>query len=117
MKKIQIDKKGIVYVGVQGRKLRNLTPEFKETIREILKSDIKLLLFDLSDLEYINSADLRVILKAVKEIQSQSGNVVLCCLKGYVKEVFEITCREGMITISDSVASGFRELSRKLNAA
>ena len=71
----------------------------------------------ISALEYLRSSDLRVILKAAKAIHRKSGKVVLCCLKGYVKEVFEVTCLEDIIAISDSVESGLKELSRELKAA
>ena len=47
MKTIQTEKNGIVYVSLEGRMGKALNPGFENTIREILKSDTRRLLFDL----------------------------------------------------------------------
>ena len=75
------------------------------------------LLIDLSGLEYLKSADLRVILKAIKVINRKSGRVVLCCLKGYVKEMFEVNRVKGTFAITDSVESGLKALTSASKAA
>jgi len=58
-----------------------------------------------------------VILNAVKEIKHKNGRVVLCCLNGYVKEIFEFNHLKDTITITDSVESGLEALSCSLKAA
>ena len=117
MKSLDSETNGIAYIAVRGRIGKSINPEFQRTIQEILKSDTRRLLFDLSSLEYLRSSDLRLILNAVKEIQRKSGRVVFCCLKGYVKEVFAVTCLDNMIAVRDSVESGRKELLRGFKAA
>jgi anti-anti-sigma factor len=90
MKIIQEQINGIVCVTVKGRMEAGLAPSFEKTIKEIIASDRRRLLFDLSALDYLRSAVLRVILNTVKELNQKSGRVVLCCLSGYVKEIFEV---------------------------
>ena len=90
---------------------------FEKAIKEIIASDRRRLLFDLSALDYLRSSVLRVILNAVKEIKHKSGRVVLCCLNGYVKEIFEVNHLKDTITITDSVKSGLEALSCSLKAA
>ena len=114
---IQVEKNGIVCVTVKGRMEAGLAQQFEKAIQEIIADDRRRLLFDLSALEYLRSSVLRVILNAIKEINQKSGRVVLCCLNGYVKEIFEVNRFKNTITITDSVESGLRELSCSLKAA
>jgi anti-anti-sigma factor len=117
MEIIQREKNGIVCVIIKGRIEAGLAPEFEKAIQEIIAKDRRHLLFDLSALEYLRSSVLRVILNAIKEINHKSGRVVLCCLNGYVKEIFEVNRFKDTITITDSVESGLMELSCGLKAA
>ena len=114
---IQKERNGIVCVTVKGRIEAQLVQEFEKVIKEIIAGDHKRLLFDLSALDYLKSSVLRVILNAVKEINSKSGKVVLCCLNGYVKEIFEVNPFKDSIAITDSVESGIQTLQCTLDAA
>ena len=62
------------------------------------------------------ASTLRVILKAVKQINQKRGKVALCSLNGYVKEMFEGNCFQDTFAIADSVESGIQNLL-SLNAA
>lgn len=117
MEIIQKEKNGIVCVTVKGRMEAGLALAFEKTIREIIASDRKHLLFDLSALDYLRSSVLRVILNAGKEIKNKSGRIVLCCMRSYVKEIFEVNRLKDTITITDSVESGLKALSCSLKAA
>jgi anti-anti-sigma factor len=110
MKIVQEEKNGIVCVTIKGRMEAQLAPEFEKVIKEIIANDRRRLLFDLSALDYLRSSVLRVILNAVKEINGKSGKVVLCCLNGYVKEIFEVNRFKDSIAITESVESGIQNL-------
>ena len=62
------------------------------------------LLIELSQLEYISSAGLRVLLVVAKRIQQKGGKVVLCALVPNVKEVFEISGFSSIFKIFDNTA-------------
>ena len=117
MEVFQKEQNGIVLVTVKGRMEARLTPELENVIKDILNYDRRLLLFDLSALDYLRSSVLRVILNTVKEINRKSGKVVLCCLNGYVKEVFEVNSFKDTIALADSVETGIQTLQNTLNAA
>ena len=117
MEIIQKEKNGIVCLSVKCRMQARLSPELERTIKAILKSGQTRLLFDLSALEYLRSSVLRVILNAVKILNRRKGRVVLCCLNGYVGEVFEVNRFKDIITITDSVESGLKALTCELKAA
>ena len=46
---------------------------------------------DFSQTEYLASAGLRVLITASRSLQKAGGKLVLCSIKPYVQEVFEIS--------------------------
>jgi len=59
------------------------------------------ILLDLSALDYISSAGLRVVLMAAKRAKQTQGRLVLCGMQPHVREVFEIS---GFVKILEIVA-------------
>jgi anti-sigma B factor antagonist len=57
------------------------------------------MIIDFKDLDYISSAGLRVILKATKAIKREDGQIMLCSMQDYVKEVFEIAGFDSFLPI------------------
>ena len=48
------------------------------------------IIIDFSQLDFISSSGLRVLLTAGKQMKSVQGKLVLCSLKDHVKEVFDV---------------------------
>jgi anti-anti-sigma factor len=113
----QNEKNGIVCITVNGRMGAELSPELEKTIKKIMASDKRRILFDLGAVEYLRSPALRVILKAVKQINQKRGKVALCALNGYVQEIFEGNCFQDTFAITDSVESGIQTLQKTINVA
>ena len=116
MEIIQKENNGIVCVTIKGGMDAELSPKLEQTVKEIVNGDQRRILFDLGALEYLRTPTLRVILKAVKQINQKRGKVALCALNGYVKEIFEGNCLQGAFAIADSVESGIQELLSAANA-
>jgi anti-anti-sigma factor len=49
------------------------------------------LLLDLSGLEYISSAGLRVLMLASRDVKPRDGTLLICGLQPVVREIFEIS--------------------------
>lgn len=49
------------------------------------------LVFDFSQLDYISSAGLRVLMLAAKQAKAQGGRIVIADLQPVVREIFEIS--------------------------
>lgn len=49
------------------------------------------LLLDLSGLEYISSAGLRVLMLASRDVKPRDGTLLICGLQPIVREIFEIS--------------------------
>lgn len=95
-----IDKKienGNVTLAVSGRLDTTTAPELEKTVDSILDGT-KELVFDMTALEYISSAGLRVILKAQKAMNAQ-GSMKLTGVNDSIMEVFDITGFLDILTI------------------
>ena len=101
----------VLVFAIKGRLDAATAPVAEETINETMAEDTNRLLFDLSELEYLSSGGLRVILGAAKEIRRREGKVALAALTQYVYEIFEVSGFTAMIPIKDTVEEGLKDLT------
>ncbi|WP_093884966.1 STAS domain-containing protein [Syntrophus gentianae] len=62
----------------------------EEAIAPILVPSTKAILFDMTDLDYISSMGLRVILKTRKYIEKEGGSFHMINLQPQIEKIFEI---------------------------
>lgn len=82
---------------VSGRLDTQTAPELENELDSILFG-LKELIFDMTNLEYVSSAGLRVILKAQKAMNAQ-GSMKLTGVNDNIMEVFDITGFLDILTI------------------
>ena len=82
---------------VSGRLDTQTAPELESELDSILPG-LKELAFDMTNLEYVSSAGLRVILKAQKAMNAQ-GAMKLTGVNDSIMEVFDITGFLDILTI------------------
>ena len=80
----------LVTLEITGRLDTTTAPNLESVIGE-LSADIKELVFDMSGVEYISSAGIRVLLVAYKKINSENGSVRIEKANDMVYEVLEMT--------------------------
>ncbi len=68
-------------------------------------------IMDLSELTYISSAGLRVILLLAKKIKGQSTSLVLCSLAASIMDVFEISGFGKIIPIHQTRAEAISSIA------
>jgi len=93
-KKINQD---VVTLIVSGRLDTQTAPELENELDAVLPG-LKELTFDMTKLEYVSSAGLRVILKAQKAMNAQ-GSMKLTGVNDSIMEVFDITGFLDILTI------------------
>lgn len=86
-----------VTLKIAGRLDTTTAPELEAAIDASL-SVARELVLDFTDLEYISSAGLRVLLKAQKSMQ-KNGSMKICNANESIMEVFEITGFADILTI------------------
>ena len=82
---------------VSGRLDTQTAPELENELDAVLPG-LKELTFDMTNLEYVSSAGLRVILKAQKAMNEQ-GSMKLTGVNDSIMEVFDITGFLDILTI------------------
>ena len=80
----------LVTLGITGRLDTTTAPNLEAVINELSK-DIKELVFDMSELEYLSSAGIRVLLFAYKKMSLNQGVMRIEKVNDIVREVFEMT--------------------------
>jgi anti-anti-sigma factor len=69
------------------------------------------LVLDLSDLEYISSAGLRVLMLAAKQTKAQGGTLLVTGLQPLVKEILEISRFTMVLDITPSLRDALAKAS------
>src|SRR5215470_4356056 len=80
----------IVTLSLSGKLDTTTAKTFEVKILGHIESGDRRFIIDLAQLDYISSAGLRVFVLAAKRLASGNGKIVLCSLKGPVREVFNI---------------------------
>ena len=103
---------GVLILKPDGRIDGSNAFEFQSSIDEAVGEDDIAVILDLSDLTYISSAGLRVILLLAKKMRSQNSQLLLCSIANTVKDVFEISGFGRIIPTYDSRADAIGAVSR-----
>ena len=86
----------LVTLIITGRLDTTTAPNLESFVNE-LSGDTKELVFDMSELEYISSAGIRVLLGAYRKMNSAKGKIRIEKANDIVHEVFEMTGLSGML--------------------
>ena len=92
-----------------GRLDVNNSESFREHLLQVIGDGTKNIILDCQSLDYISSGGLRVVLEGAKKIWQIEGKLVLCSLKDYLKEVFEITQFDTLLPIAETVEEALRK--------
>ena len=84
-------------VALEGRLDTTTSPQLESELKTSL-DDVKDLVFDIKDLEYISSAGLRVLLSAQK-VMNKQGSMVIRGASEEIMEIFEVTGFVDILTI------------------
>ncbi|MCL5037554.1 MAG: STAS domain-containing protein [Chloroflexi bacterium] len=79
-------------------------------IDNILETDVKNIIFDLSKAVYVDSTGLRILVKALKRLAENGGKVVLAGVGEHVRHTLDILGMAGFFTMKDTVGEALKEL-------
>jgi len=82
-----------------GRLDTNTSPNLEEILDGALTKNIRILSLDMSKLDYISSAGLRVLFKASKTLKAQSGELAMMHLQPQIQKVLDIVKALPALTI------------------
>lgn len=87
---------------VSGRLDSAAAAEFERQVQEVLAKLPEKLVFDFSELSYISSAGLRVVLDAGRALRAHGSDLLITGLDGMAREIFELS---GFLALFRQVAS------------
>jgi anti-sigma B factor antagonist len=95
----------VVIVKFAGRLDSSTAPAAEERLLTALGASAQSLVIDMSELVYISSAGLRVLLVVAKKAQAQHGKLALGGLTENVREVFSVSGFDSIFTIAADAAA------------
>ncbi len=96
------DHGGVLVAKVAGRVDSSNSQEFEEQLRSAIGDDASAVILDFSDLVYISSAGLRVVLLMARTLGQREVSISLCSLRSPVESVFEISGFNRILQIHDT---------------
>jgi anti-anti-sigma factor len=79
--------------------------------------ETKKILLDFSEVTYISSAGLRVLMIAAKQCKKQNGKMVLAALQPMIQEVFQISRFDTVFEVFSTVKAAMEAISATAAAA
>ncbi|MBB6560702.1 anti-anti-sigma factor [Acidovorax soli] len=101
---------GILILRPRGRLDSSSSPELERVVTEQLEAGIQRVVFDLSALDYISSAGLRVVLLAGKKLRASKGKLVLVGLSAMVREVFDMSGFLTLFAVTNTLDEGLAKV-------
>ena len=89
---------GVVELIVSGRLDTTTAPQLEIKLKEVSKEKVTLFM-NLSNVEYISSAGLRVVLLGQKMMIAVGGKLIIRSPSAFCMQVFEATGMDGVLTI------------------
>ncbi len=103
--------KGIDVISVSGRLDAETSGELAKRLSGLIDQKKFKLVLDLSGLEYISSAGLRVVLEITKKTRVSGGNLYLANIQEYVGKVLDISGLSSFLKISKSIDEAVTEIA------
>jgi anti-anti-sigma factor len=100
----------IVVIHLEGRLDTATSADFDFALESHAEKPTRLLV-DLTGIQYVSSAGLRVFLMLAKKLQKSGGRLVLCNMSGSVREVFDIAGFSKILQIEDDREDGLKALA------
>jgi anti-sigma B factor antagonist len=108
---IEENQGGINIYKINGQLNSNTSQGLEDKLIRAIDGGSKSMIIDFKNLDYISSAGLRVILKAIKALKREDGKIMLCDMQDYVKEVFEISGLDSLMPIFGSMGDALDAFS------
>ena len=108
---IETRQQQITIFSLAGRLDSGSSPEFDKRIVQAMENGSRYIVLDCQKLDYITSAGLRVVVKTAKKLKPEQGQIILCAMADYVKEVFEIAGFDSFLPILPTLEDGLKMIT------
>jgi anti-anti-sigma factor len=94
---------GAPVIGVSGRIDATAAPLFDSHCSQYVAEGHKILIVDLSEVDYLSSAGLRSLVTLSKKLRPVKGKLVIVGVHGTVKEIFDIAGFSDLFPMCDTI--------------
>lgn len=102
--KIERKKNHVLIIHLSGRMVGEFqTIQLNDEIEEFIEKKYYHIIFDLSELEFINSSGLTFFLKTLTRVRKFNGEVILCSLNDLLKNLMVTTKLNSFFTICNNI--------------
>jgi len=101
---------GVLVISPKGNLDFNQAAEFQEAATLVIENGAKKLLIDFSELSFISSAGLRVLIVLAKLLQQKNGMFALSSMNEQIQEVFSISGFHKLFSIYSSAEEALTNL-------
>ncbi|MCX7600146.1 MAG: STAS domain-containing protein [Armatimonadetes bacterium] len=109
--KAQVVEDWYVLVRVSGELDAYMAPELRETVEQVLDGGARWLLIDLSDVEYLDSVGLGIMIGAAQRASEREGDIAVVCTRPNVMRVLEVSGTKELLNVVGTVEEGRAKLS------
>ncbi|MEZ7891602.1 MAG: STAS domain-containing protein [Candidatus Wallbacteria bacterium] len=107
------DLENVKVVCFKGRIVYDTEEIVKKETEKLIKGTVKNLVFNFSELTYINSSGLGLLINVLKQIRGAKGDVKLACLRPELMELFKITSLNSVFDISADEETAISKFTKK----
>lgn len=100
---------GVMVLRLEGKLDTQCSPEVEEHLTRLINAGEMWILVNLEKIDYISSSGLRVLLVAAKQLKAAGGQLRICCVNDFVKEVFEISGFATIIRTLETETEGLKD--------
>ena len=105
--------KKITILALAGALNYDTAPTLKERVKDILSLGERILIFDLSELHYLDSAGIGVLLAAAKYAGENEGAIRICGIRKKLKLTIKLTRLDKLFAFFEDRAAALRDIGRK----
>lgn len=98
---------------VKGRVDTAASQELERRVLLGLDRGARYLVMDFSDLEYINSAGLRILVMGYQRLHPSGGQVMVCGVRDYIAEIFDISGYDRIFSMHADIRQAMQALEPK----
>ena len=98
---------------LKGRLDASTSDEFEEQVLSSLEQGIRYLVLDFAELEYINSAGLRVLVMSHQRLNPHGGRVMVCGTRDYIAEIFNISGYDRVFAMYPDLTLAMKDFSQQ----
>jgi anti-anti-sigma factor len=98
----EVKRGGVFILGLKGKLDAETSTGLSDKLMDLIERGERRFVLDGSELVYMSSSGLKVLLQAAKRLISPQGKIVLCSLNGRIKRVFDITGFSSIFAVYDS---------------